>query len=127
MMKEGPLAIFHNMRQFITGAPHITSSVRFAKALHFLYKSWLYQIIVNENRFVNEHTPRFEYCSHLLHDRDRVLLSILRDCPLIDADHSHTFSNIHRHNIPTLVLWGESDGILVRFWAHFTALKNNFS
>jgi len=66
---------------------------RFADSARFLYKTWMYQVCVSEGR-------------------SNVLLSILRDCPLLDANHSATFAKIKKANIPLLIIWGENDGVL---------------
>jgi pimeloyl-ACP methyl ester carboxylesterase len=68
----------------------IASSFRFAKAVHFLVGSWLLQSRI-ENRAI-------------------VLLSVVRDLPLLDADHSSTLKQLS--DIPVLIIWGEEDGIL---------------
>jgi pimeloyl-ACP methyl ester carboxylesterase len=49
---------------------------RFVKACKFLWVCWAFQARVN-------------------HARDRVFLSVIRDCPLVDADHSTTFKALH--------------------------------
>lgn len=62
---------------------------RLAKAMTFLYKSWVHQ------------------CS--LVDRAPVLLSVLRGCMLLDGDYTKEFSSI---DIPTLIIWGDADALL---------------
>jgi len=64
--------------------------IRFGKAFYFLYHSWIHQVAFN--------------C-----DRSKVLLSVLRHCPLLDGDHSDTFLSV---GVPTLIIWGESDSLL---------------
>jgi pimeloyl-ACP methyl ester carboxylesterase len=68
----------------------VASSLRFAKSLHFLMGTWLLQSKM-ENRAL-------------------VLLSIARDLPLLDANHSNTLQQLS--DIPLLIIWGEEDGLL---------------
>jgi len=76
------------------------STVRFVKSLHFLYHTWVYQMKVNS-------------------DRTKVLLSLLRNCPLLDADNVENIRLLHaveevnseKKGIPVLIVWGENDGI----------------
>jgi pimeloyl-ACP methyl ester carboxylesterase len=68
----------------------IASSFRFVKAVHFLMGTWLLQSRM-ENRAI-------------------VLLSVVRDLPLLDADHSKTLQQLS--DVPLLIIWGEEDGIL---------------
>jgi len=85
-------------------------ALSFAKSVQFLYKTWMFQVAVNA-------------------DRSRVLLAVLRDCPLLDADHSSTYrflgNTILPHEVPNkfvgvrdwsrklpvLILWGLNDRI----------------
>jgi len=68
----------------------ILSGLRFVKSLHFLLRTWLYQLTVAQ--------------------RSNVLLSIVRDFPLLDADHSKSLMKLE--GMPVLVIWGEEDGLL---------------
>lgn len=68
------------------------SNLRFARALRFLINCWLHQINVNAERI-------------------GVLLSIVRDLPLLDANHAETLQRI-QEEISVLIVWGEEDGIL---------------
>lgn len=62
---------------------------RFSRSMRFLLATWIHQLSVS--------------------DRAIVLLSILRDLPLLDADRAST---LHKQKKPTLIFWGEEDGIL---------------
>jgi len=66
--------------------------IRLAHGICFLYKVWIYQISLGS--------------------RTKVLLSIGRHFPLLDADRSETFRVICRARVPVMVLWGEHDSIL---------------
>jgi pimeloyl-ACP methyl ester carboxylesterase len=73
-------------------------NLRFARALTFLYQCWVHQAAINTTRAV-------------------VLLSVIRDCPLLDANHSETLKRIQKHT-PVLIIWGEEDGILPHSLIH---------
>jgi len=45
-------------------------------------------------------------------DISKVFLSVLREFPLLDANHKDTLEKIREKNIPVLIFWGESDNIL---------------
>jgi pimeloyl-ACP methyl ester carboxylesterase len=66
---------------------------RFVQGLLFLANTWLVQLRVNAARSI-------------------VLLSVVRDLPLLDANHSETFAKIREKQIPVLIFWGEHDTIL---------------
>jgi pimeloyl-ACP methyl ester carboxylesterase len=66
------------------------STYRFMKAIRFLLHTWFHQLSVNQ--------------------RSPVLLSIAKDFPLLDADHSEALTQLEQ--IPVLVMWGEEDGLL---------------
>jgi pimeloyl-ACP methyl ester carboxylesterase len=75
------------------------ATLRFLRSVRFLLTIWLYQLGVNP-------------------DRAKVFLSVLRHCPLIDADHSSTFRHLgdtHHEpkpescKKPVMLLWGEDD------------------
>jgi len=85
------------------------TTTRFLKSLNFLHKTWLYQMAINP-------------------DRAKVLLSVVRHCPLIDADHSSAFSHLGDTHVDAafgllleeqralkkkevLILYGEDDGL----------------
>lgn len=86
----------------------VTQALRFFRSLKFLFNTWLYQLSIDG-------------------DKTKVVLSILRDCPLIDGDNSHIFLRISNHTnikllkyqpenivpkkIPVLIIWGEDDGV----------------
>jgi hypothetical protein len=60
------------------------NSVRFIKALLFLYKTWIFQCNLNS-------------------ERGKVMLSILRNLPLLDAYHHQTLYKLR--DTPVLIIW----------------------
>jgi len=71
-----------------------SEAARFAKSMSFLYYAWIHQCAIS--------------------NRSQVLLDILRGCLLLDGDYTKVFSSI---DIPTLIIWGESDALLPKSMA----------
>jgi pimeloyl-ACP methyl ester carboxylesterase len=75
--------------------------VRFVKSLNFLYHTWLHQCRNGD-----------------LEDKARVALSVVRHCPLLDANLAEHIKMLHgledaveQPKIPILIIWGQDDGI----------------
>jgi len=85
--------VFNSTKNFVK-----EGNFRFARALGFLYQCWVHQIAIST-------------------ERAKVLLSVVRDCPLLDANHSETLKKIQNHT-PVLIIWGEEDGILPHSLIH---------
>lgn len=67
------------------------SGLRFIRSLKFLYKSWVHQISIAS--------------------RTSVALNVLRNLPLLDANHAETLKKIP-NKTEVLIIWGEDDGLL---------------
>jgi hypothetical protein len=75
---------FHNIFKSLSAKVVDEGTLRFAKALTFLYQCWMHQIAINA-------------------DRAHVLLSVIRNFPLLDANHSEALKKI-QEQIPVLIV-----------------------